>query len=294
MAPDIRTVVAGFGRRLGPELRAPFDAILTRLGDLDAYFCEPHAQPVVALPVWTAGLAERRGRPIPGVRLDEIVASAVFGYLCVRVHDDFLDEARGHPASVLMLSHALFLHHVSLLGHVARSEDLWLDYAEAMLLEHRLLREGAWDEASWERALRRSHPLVLPAAAVLEAAGLADLGPAVEDLVRHLVRAHQRFHDLLDAWKDLGNGNLTWTVRRYGGLEGRSVLNRRLLLEGGFDAEIRASNADLDVVSERGREMGLTEAVSYVDDRRGIMAQAQRMAFSRLFEAFVADPGKHR
>lgn len=293
-------------RGLGPHLAAAFDELSDRL-ELDrapgeaGYFSAPLTLPVLQLPLWVARAAARRGRPIPTAAVEDLVESAAVGYLHVRVQDDLLDEGLGRPAQAMLLAEALLVRHGALIARAvgaserfwAYYEQRWREYGEAMLLEHRLLAtRSGYDRAAFDAVLRRSQPLAIPGAAALERAGLTEDLSHLETYVRHLVRAHQLFHDLIDAEKDLAGGNHTHLLQRFGGAEGREALRRRLYLEGGFDAITEEALADLDRAKAAADRAGLPEAVEAAEGRQRLMDRLRRETFATLFQQILASQPK--
>ena len=231
----VRHRLAEFRRSLGPHLAFALDGLLRslKLHREGSYFLGPAAQPVLQLPGWVEASGEVR---VLGGVMADVAASAAFGYLHVRLQDDLLDEGTGDPAVVMMLSDVLFARHQALLWRVVGDhgefrtlfEELWVAYAESSLLEHELFeRRTGYDEAAFAQVQRRSHPLMLPGAAVLVCQGRwGELGRLREYVVA-LVAAHQRFHDLVDAQEDLRLGR----VRRRGAEQ--AVVPRGGLRRGG-------------------------------------------------------------
>jgi hypothetical protein len=291
----VRHRLAEFRRSLGPHLAFALDSLLRRLKfDREgSYFLGPAAQPVLQLAGWVEASGEKEVHR--GV-MEDVVASAAFGYLHVRLQDDLLDEGTGDPAIVMMLSDVLFARHSGLLlgavGHHREFwgvfEELWSAYAEASLLEHELFEKGTgYDEAAFAEVQRRSHPLMLPGAAVLACQGRWGEVGRLREFVVALVGAHQRFHDLVDAQEDLRLGNPTFIVQRFGGEYDAAAQNRRLFFEGGFDRVVSEVMADLDVARERAEAMGMASAVEFVQQRRAFIEQTQRSVFQSLFEQIL-------
>ncbi|HVE85061.1 MAG TPA: hypothetical protein VND93_19555 [Myxococcales bacterium] len=240
--------IRAFRARLEPTLAAALDARLAALGvqgEADALHSFTRvAQPVVHLPLWVAEAAAARGRPPAPAAIEAAVAAAVLGYLCAQVQDAVIDGEEAAPGRAMLLAHALFAAHGAALDRAAGPspelsrlrEEKWMAYAGALAVEARSSRgEAPMDEAAFDGILRRSHPLVLPGAALLAAAGLWELVAPLEELVAWSTRAAQLFDDLVDAVDDLRAGRFTWVVRRLGGERGERALVRRLYLEGGFD-----------------------------------------------------------
>ncbi len=284
--------------RLGPRLAGALDRLAGRLllgrGGGPGYFLHPLALPILQLPAWVAALPG--GAFPPEAVIDAAEASAV-GYLHVRVQDDLIDEGVSEGAATLLLSDALYTRHQRLLagiagdheGFWAQYEEVWLGYAEAMLLERALHdREAPYDRAAFRQVLDRSRPLVLPAAAVLARKGRHTLAGLVEDYVEGLTAAHQLFTDLVDAEKDLASGNHTWVVQRYSAgpeeAPAASTLRRRLYLEGGFDEVMAEVEEALEGARRAARALGAPPACeAFLDRRQAVMERVRQQAFKALF-----------
>ena len=291
----VRSRLAAFRQSLGPLLGRALDEMQERLefGRSGSYFLAPAAQPVLQLPGWVEASV---GTWLSPRISDTLVESAAVAYLHVRLQDDLLDEGVGDPATVMMLSDVLFTRHQGLLARVVGEdagfwelfEDLWRGYGEASLLEQALFESAAgYDEAGFVQVQQRSHPLMLPGAAVLAKQGRWGEVGELRGFVEALVAAHQRFHDLVDAQEDLRLGNPTYVVQRFGGLEGAEAFWKRLFLEGGFDEVVTEVMADLDVAVERAEAMGMGAAVAFVEERRGLVRKTQQAVFRRLFEQIL-------
>ncbi len=300
----IRARLEVFRDRLGPRLGAACDQLFDRLelgrpstAVRPGYFINPLALPVLQIPSWMGKRAAREGRELPREVLHDLAESAAAGYLHVRIQDDLLDEGVGRPAEAMLLAEAFFVRHQSLLGRNLggnekfwqRYRTRWHEYQEAMLFENELMsRPSGIDESAFDRILRRSQPLELPGAAALECAGLRELLPHLEGFVRHLVRGHQLFHDLIDADKDHGAGNITFVVQRLGGSEGADTLHRRMLLEGGFDEITEESLSELRSAEVAARRGGFDEALAYLRSRERLVEETRREVFESLFRRILA------
>ena len=288
--------LASLRARLGPELGAAFEALSTRLRLFDGgYFSHPLGLPVLELPGWAAEHAGRCGAAIDPATTMNLVEAAAVGYLHVRIEDDWFDEGIGEPGAAMMLSDALFVRHQGLLAReIPRGdgfwdlfEEVWRGYGEAMLLERRLHKgEGVRDVGAFHEVLARSRPLILPAAAILFAAGRAHDLAALERLCAALIAGHQLFVDLLHAEKDRALGNITHVLGRLGGGPGleAAALRTELFVRGGFDAVV--SDARQEIARARGAavELAMPEAVRFLDGREQYMTQVQR----RVFEVFFS------
>ncbi len=291
----VRHRLAEYRRTLGPHVAAQLDDLLRRLKfDREgSYFLGPAAQPVLQLPRWVDASGEPAGEEV----VSGAVEAAAMGYLHVRVQDDFMDEGVGEPAEVMVLSDGLFGRHTALLARIVGwregfwglFESLWAGYGEGALLERELFARGeGYDEVAFAGVVQRSYPLMLPGAAVLARQGRWDQIGELRGFVEALVAAHQRFHDLVDAEKDLDLGNATYIVQRFGGGGGRETLRRRLFLEGGFDVVVGEVLADLERARDRAWAMGMDDAVAFVDERSELVVRTQHDVFHALFEQILA------
>jgi hypothetical protein len=267
--------------RLSPDLWAGFDALMARRGFLsdraDVFF-HPLGQPIVSFPLWVAAAVGDAGRADEG-RLLDLVEATVVGYLYVRVQDDRLDEAIGDPDEALFLADAFLVRHQALLArHVGSSLRFWdlfeqvaADYSAAMLLERSVMRAGStYGADEFDRVLRRSHPLVLPGAALLDIADRWDLLQPLRKFVHHAVRAAQLVDDLLDCESDRAAGRLTWVVRRLDGEAGPEAM-ARAFVTGGFDEIVADALADIDAAQAAASDAGLAEVRAWLDARRAAL-----------------------
>lgn len=276
--------------RVGARLQPAFDTLMRRHGWLGSdpdYYLGVNSQPVLVLPLWLAAAA-----PPPADVLESILAASWLGYAAVRVQDDWMDEALGEVAEVMLLAQAFAAaHQAELARAVGRHDafwtlfaDVWGEYGDAMLQEVEVLKRASlYGPAEYTSVLRRSRPLVLPGAALLVAAGRFEELPALERLVRHAVRAAQTFNDVLDAREDLRGNRHTWIVRRFGGLDGEGTLMRRLIIEGGLDEVFAESRADLEAAAAAADELGCTEARPWFEARITMMEAARTAALTHLF-----------
>jgi hypothetical protein len=264
--------------RLCPDLWPGFDALMARRGFLSDdpnVFFHPLGQPIVSFPLWVAA-AVGDASPAHRGRLLDLVEATVVGYLYVRVQDDRLDEAIGDPDEALFLADAFLVRHQTLLArHVGSSARFWelfeqvaADYSAAMLLERSVMRAGSrYGAAEFDRVLRRSHPLVLPGAALLDIADRWDLLPPLRRFVHHAVRAAQLVDDLLDCESDRAAGRLTWVVRRLDGEAGPEAM-ARAFVTGGLDEIVGEALADIDAAHAAANDAGLADGQAWLDARR--------------------------
>ena len=274
----VQTRLRDHRRRLSPDLWPGFDALMARRGflsdDPDVFF-HPLGQPIVSFPLWVAAALGHDG-PAQGGRLLDLVEATVAGYLYVRVQDDRLDEAIGDPDEALFLADAFLVRHQVLLArHVGSSQRFWAlfervatDYSAAMLLERSVMRAGStYGPEEFDRVLRRSHPLVLPGAALLDIADRWDMLEPLRRFVHHAVRAAQLVDDLLDCEVDRAAGRLTWVVRRLDGEAGPEAM-ARALITGGLDEIIAEALADVEAAHKAASDAGMAEAQAWLDARR--------------------------
>lgn len=287
--------LGGWARDLGPPLATAWQALAARLR-LDegrGYFLHPLALPVLQLPAWVAA-----GHPAVAARgVDAVVQAAeaaAAGYLHVRIQDDLLDEGVGGDPAGTMLGEALAArHHRLALGlggpaHAAVHEARWLAYADAMAFEATLRGPHAppLDAAAFTRLLRRTSPLVLPAAALAAPSWPAAV-PVLDAIVGHLARSHQLFTDAVDVEKDLRNGNPTWVQVRLGLAAGPAALRRRLVLEGGLDLVVGEALAELDAAEALADSLPLPGLGPWAAARRAVMERARQDVFRALFTALL-------
>jgi hypothetical protein len=283
--------------RLGPEVVGALDALLARRGIFvegrsPDYF-HPLGQPVAELPVWVADAARQRGRTLDDAVVAGLAVASQVGYLHVRVHDDFFDHRREGPEASMVLAAALLVRHQVLLArHVPAHPDFWrlfeerwLEYGQAMLLEARLVsRDSPYEREGYEAVLRQARPLVLSGAAVLARAGLWELLEPLERFVANITLSAQLYNDASGADEDLSDGRFTWVVRRLGGLEGAGTLRRRLLFEGGLDMLVRESTEAAEAAASAARELGMQEAVAFVERRKAAMKERVQAVYRELFQ----------
>ena len=259
---------------LTPELRAAFDALTGGSGlqadsGADVYLANL-SQPVVLLPLWFAD-------GVPDAVVVDVIGSALAGYLAVRLHDDWMDEARGDPTEAMLLGTALLARSSSLVGaHVPDARwwslhaDLWQRYAEAMAFERLVMaKKVPYDDKAFELVLRRSEPLLLPAAALLGARGRWDAVARAGDLVRATVRAHQHFDDLRDALGDFRDGRRTWLIAESRAQDAGAFM--AWLLRTGADLALERADAELDMALAAAAELGLERGTAWLLERRRAM-----------------------
>jgi hypothetical protein len=244
-------------------------------------------QPILLLPAWIANRSGRHPSAISDGDLFRCSSASMFGYLRVRLQDDWFDEGAGQPESLLLLNDALTEAHLRTLFDAVGSHPefwkrfgaLWSTYRDAMLLEARLRRgEIRYDAQSFASALGRTVPLAIPGLAVLAVARRWDDALAIERLVGQLASATQWVNDLLDAEKDLDQGNRSWVLQDYGE-EGVAGLRLRLSLGGGFGATLQKARDSLSRAREIARHLQLGTAEAWFDDRELTYARME-MAFS--------------
>jgi hypothetical protein len=285
--------------RLSPDLWAGFDALMARRGFLsdraDAFF-HPLGQPIVSFPLWVAAAVGDAG-PADEGRLLDLVEATVVGYLYVRVQDDRLDEAIGDPDEALFLADAFLVRHQTLLArHVGSSPRFWdlfeqvaADYSAAMLLERSVMRAGStYGPDEFDRVLRRSHPLVLPGAALLDIADRWDLLQPLRRFVHLAVRAAQLVDDLLDCESDRAAGRLTWVVRRLDGEAGPEAM-ARAFVTGGVDEIVAEALADIDAAQAAANDAGLAEVRAWLDARRAALLSLLERVLVEVLLGYPSD-----
>jgi signal transduction histidine kinase len=229
--------------------------------------------------------------------LANLVEAAAVGYLHIRVEDDWFDEAISEPSTVMMLAEALFTRAQTLLAREVPQSAFWelfeevqLGYTEAMLFEHRLQRsEETYDAVAFQKVLARSRPLVLPPAAVLFLAGLAEDVEALERFSAALVAGHQLLADLLDAKKDRGNGLMTHVLWRLDGgpRDDREANELRTALFSWdvFDAVISDALAEVARARQVADALAMPEAARFCEERMRFTTELH----ARVLQAFFSD-----
>lgn len=280
---------------LPPALRDPLGRMLRERGYLlveepPDYF-NPLATPLLQLPLWVADRLGGDGVEIPDAAVLDAAEAALTGYFLIRVQDDFCDEEIGDPRVVLFLSTALQARMDALFGRVAPAgsrfwtiaEELFAQYGDAMLLEHRLhATDGVRDVDTLRSVLRRSELLVLAGAAVLAQGERWDLYEPLHALVRELVLAVQLYNDAFDAEADQARGTLTYAVCRYGGDEDGGAMRRRLLAEGGLDTLVDEAIEAVDRARSHAEAMGLQGALPYLEAKSAAMDQTRKDLFGAI------------
>lgn len=299
LAAHVRAAVQAFRGALGTPLCATLDAFAAERDlDFDAAPLRNFtrtAQPVAHLPVWTARALLARGKGLlPEGALEGALDAALFGYLCAQVQDDGLEGRLGPPAAWTLLAHAAFARHqAALVAAAGTSPSFWLRYSERWLGYAGAVATFAGDGPApgSERlaARERSRPLVLPAAALLVAAGEASLVEPLETLIQGSTDAAQLYDDLFDAPEDLRQGRATYVVRAMDGARGLDTLRRRLYLEGGFDRVLGQALDGLARARDAAAELGMTHAVAAFAADAETMAGARRRYLDALESLIFAD-----
>jgi hypothetical protein len=292
LGSELRRRLLTLRNRVSPWLLGEFDGLMTRMRLLSdpAALAHPLAQPLVQFPAWVSSAVDHGDGCTD--RLDDMVEATVTGYLYVRVHDDRLDDDVGDADLAMFLADTFLIRHQTLIArHVGTDPRFWElfqsvadRYADAMLLERRVLRRQAhYDAAVFERVLERSQPLVLPGAALLSVAGRWELLEPLQSFVRHTVRSGQLVDDLMDCLQDLERNRYTWVVRRLGGEQGsRAMLDR--LIGTGIDEVVNDVFADLESANNAAEAMGMTDAIEWAASRRqSVLDLRERMLLSELF-----------
>ena len=198
----------------------------------------------------------------------------------------------------MLLAHCLFCRHQAVLvplvaahaGFWRMFEEKWLGYGEALAFERRVQRQpGGADAVAFEHILRRSHPLVIPGAAVLAHLERWELFPELERFVRHSTAAAQLLDDLVDAEQDRRDGNHTWVVNRLGGGEGSASLGRRLYLEGGYDTLMDEALRELALAQEVAKGLRMAAAVLALERDAGQMRSMREQVAGALTRWFFEE-----
>lgn len=250
-------------------------------------------QPVALLPQWVAD-SSVLGDGTGDDTIVDLTLATVVGYLYVRVQDDLIDEDVGDPASAMLLGDALLVHHVRLLAkHAGSSPRFWeffestaWAYADAMLLERELHHPGAtYGDGEFDAVLRRSEPVIIPAAVILDRDDRWEHLPRLREFVHLVTRAGQLVDDLRDAGHDRDAGNYTWVVRQLGGVNSKGELLTTIVL-GGFDDIVGRADRDLVRAIAIAGELDLANAAVWLEQRRAAIREMR----SRFYEAVGAGP----
>lgn len=282
--------VAGFDELLGQQANRLF----TRHGyqvrpDSSGPQANVLGHPLFELPIW---LAEADGdNPLDDDALVDICESSLCGYLSVRAEDDYFDGDSDDAGAAMILSGVFRARHHALLAPLvserrfwARFELIWRGYGEAMLLERSLHHPAArYGKDEFDRVLQRSQPLEIPGNAVLAMRGLWDRTDRFSLMVRHVNTATQLFDDFVDAPADLESGNLTWMVRRLGGVGGSRALRRGMIT--GWDEVVAEVRGELDAATRIGETLGLEPMARWVAARQQLIDRASERMYRVLFGA---------
>jgi hypothetical protein len=253
----------------------------------------PHANvlghPLFELPIWLAQ-TDAENWPDDDALLD-ICESSLCGYLSVRAEDDYFDGDWDDPGAAMILSGVFRARHHALLAPLVsdhrfwkRFERVWRGYGEAMLLERSLHQPAAhYGKDEFDLVLRRSQPLEIPGDAVLALRGLWDRADSFSLMVRHVNTATQLFDDFVDAPADLESGNLTWMVRRLGGLGGSQALHRGMIT--GWDEVVAEVRLELDAATRIGETLELEPMSRWTAARQQLIDRASERMYRMLFSA---------
>ena len=245
--------------------------------------------PLFELPIW---LAEADGDDrLDDDALVDICESSLCGYLSVRAEDDYFDGDADDAGAAMILSGVFRARHHALLAPLvserrfwARFERIWRGYGEAMLLERSLHHPAAhYGKDEFDRVLARSQPLEIPGNAVLAMRGLWDRADRFSLMVCHVNTATQLFDDFVDAPSDLESGNLTWMVRRLGGVGGSRALRRGMIT--GWDPVVAEVKGELDAATRIGETLGLEPMARWVAARQQLIDSASERMYRVLFGA---------
>jgi len=278
---------------LGGELGRHAGSLLDRHGyrpvnDADGPHSNPLGHPLFELPIWLATSGQLEPR-IDERALVDICEASLFGYLSVRAEDDYFDGAWEDPGAAMILSGVFRARHHALLAPLVtdrrfwvRYEDLWRGYGEAMLVERDLHRAAArYERDDFDRVLNRSQPLEIPGDAVLVMTGRWEMVDRFARMVRHINTATQLFDDFIDAPDDLESGNLTWMVRRLGGLDGGRALRRGMI--SGWDDVVAEIRLESDAAAEIADDLGVVNVRRWVASRQSVIDRAAGRMFGILF-----------
>jgi hypothetical protein len=100
-------------------------------------------------------------------------------------------------------------------------------------------------------------------------------------MVRHINTATQLFDDFIDAPDDLESGNLTWMVRRLGGLDGGRALRRGMI--SGWDDVVAEIRLESDAAAEIADDLGVVNVRRWVASRQSVIDRAAGRMFGILF-----------
>jgi hypothetical protein len=263
------------GYRLSPEGSGPHANVL--------------GHPLFELPIWLASVPSRSPEVTRETLLD-VCESSLWGYLSVRGDDDLFDGDVDDPESVLMLSTFLRTRHQALLAPLvtdqrfwARFATLWSSYGEAMLLERALHKpEATYGREEFEKVLGRSQPLEIPGDAILTLQGRWDDAAEFGALVKDVTRATQLIDDFVDASSDLAAGNLTWMVRRLGGMDGERALKIGMVTM--WDQVREEAAASLAEAEKRAERLGVVDLSAWAAERTQLIAAATDRMYFALFD----------
>lgn len=285
----VEDLVSHLGGELGRYAGSLLDRHGYRLGSsADGPHSNPLGHPLFELPIWLA-TSGALGRRIDEQALVDICEASLFGYLSVRAEDDYFDGAWEDPGAAMVLSGVFRARHHALLAPLvsdrrfwARYEHLWRGYGEAMLVERALHHPAArYDRDDFDLVLNRSQPLEIPGDAVLVMTGRWETVDRFARMVRHINTATQLFDDFVDAPDDLETGNLTWMVRRLGGLEGGRALRRGMISE--WDLVLAEIRHELEAAVEIADHLGVVGVRRWVASRQSLMDRAAARMFGVLF-----------
>jgi hypothetical protein len=253
----------------------------------------PHANvlghPLFELPIWLAEADSENC--VEDDALLDICESSLCGYLSVRAEDDYFDGDWDDAGAAMILSGVFRARHHALLAPLvsdrrfwARFERTWRAYGEAMLLERSLHHPAArYAKAEFDLVLQRSQPLEISGNAVLAMRGLWDRADEFSRMVRHINTATQLFDDFVDAQADLESGNLTWMVRRLGGVDGPQALRRGMIT--GWDEVVAEVRLELDAATRIGDTLELEPISRWVAARQRLIDHASERMYRVLFAA---------
>ena len=263
--------------RLEPRVRSALDGVLDGLG-VDprgsvAALLSPAFLPAGSLPIHVASALARRGQAPSESAIDDAVDAALAGYLFAVVIGFLSDEPPEDPAGKLLAAAALSQRHAALLGRVVGDhpsfwdlhESTWTAAFEANLLERRILRKDAtYGDEELSRVAERFLPIVLPAAALLSAAGAFEQVAPLVDAMHHAATAARLADDLADALRDRRASRYSWVVRRHGGEVSDKELFRQLWFQGGVSKVLDRILEEVEAAADGLRALDLPDTATVI------------------------------
>ncbi len=283
---------------LPPPLETLARRFLARISDGErghrGYFSSRLAPPLVFLPLW---LRERFRREHPSsVPSDEVtvrlVASAMWGYLYIRIQDDLLDEVHPDRAQTLLgnvcgweLARLLETLTGDSTAFRAAFERAWFDFTRWTLAEHeQLLSNAPYSDEQFEQHARKVAFARVPALALCVLAGRTELEPLVERLIDQLGVAYGLTNDVVGWQRDLSNGHRTFLLARAGFTRGeplesaRGKVREALYGRGLLSATLEDSATWQRRAAQTAEALGLVEFSDYTRERLALLDELAREA----------------